>query len=334
MLIRARRFRHIVFVWLVFTCHALAADDRAVLPLAVGEHTAQLNGVKLWYKVAGNGPVCLMPSPAQGYSSVVYVRTLGCMEKLFTMVYIDSRGTGQSGRAQALNQYTWDHLVGDLEALRDHLHQQTIWLMGHSSAGYTVLHYALKHPNRVSGLVLLDTAAFYNWKVRVADENMRLARWKGNPLYDGALKAWYARWRMHSKLEDSELLKIGDEENSKNDEACLALYWSDPKKIQQFDYAFKDDKCTIEGTVGERASKRGAFDLRGELRKVTAPALIVCGDDDFICSPECAVTLHLGLPNSKLLLIEGSGHYPWLEQPKVFETRVPEFLAALGLTVR
>jgi pimeloyl-ACP methyl ester carboxylesterase len=38
----------------------------------------------------------------------------------------------------------------------------------------------------------------------------------------------------------------------------------------------------------------------------------------------------LSLPDSKLLLIEGAGHFPWLEQPEVFNAQVPSFLASLA----
>jgi hypothetical protein len=35
-------------------------------PLAPGEHVAELNGLRLWYKVSGTGPVCLLPNPPWG----------------------------------------------------------------------------------------------------------------------------------------------------------------------------------------------------------------------------------------------------------------------------
>jgi len=79
------------------------------------------------------------------------------------------------------------------------------------------------------------------------------------------------------------------------------------------------------------ASKRFPFDLRDRLKTIKTPALIVVGDDDFICSVEAARRLHLALPNSKLLVIERCGHFPWMEQPAAFEAHVTEFLTALGL---
>src|ERR1035441_2713030 len=67
-----------------------------------GEFTAQINGIKMWYKVSGTGPVCLMPSPAWGLSSDLYIKTLKPMEKIFTMVYHDSRACGRSDPAPSL----------------------------------------------------------------------------------------------------------------------------------------------------------------------------------------------------------------------------------------
>jgi proline iminopeptidase len=298
---------------------ATAAGDAPAGTLKAGEFTVELNGLNLWYKVSGTGPVCLMPTPSWGCSSDLYFRTLGSMEKLFTVVYLDTRGTGRSGQAKSATEYTWDHLVADLDALRAHLKQDRAWLMGHSDGGVQVLHYACQHPQRVSGLVLLDTIAVDDAK-RAADMAARRARRKGQPRYEAAAKV--------------RGLPKTDEEFDKMLTATGPFYWSDPKKAERFKDDFDATKSSVDALEGSVKSKRSGFDLRERLKKVTAPALVVVGDDDFVCSPESATLLHLSLPNSKYLLIEKSGHFPWLEQPRVFETRVPQFLAALGLSAK
>jgi pimeloyl-ACP methyl ester carboxylesterase len=113
--------------------------------------------------------------------------------------------------------------------------------------------------------------------------------------------------------------------------SILPLYWTNPKAAEAFKPAFEAMTISDEAMAGQKASKRFPFDLRDRLKTVKAPALIVVGADDFICSVESARTLHLALSNSKLLVIEECGHFPWMEQSQVFETRVPQFLAALGL---
>lgn len=317
MNIQQNRVWLFTILWATMGGGLAAAGDRPPEPLKSGEYTAELNGLKLWYKVSGSGPVCLMPSPAWGPSSDLYFRTLQSMEKLLTVIYLDSRGTGRSARARSGKEYTWDHLVADLDALRAHLQQDRVWLMGHSEGGVQVLHYAAKYPARVNGLVLLTTYAVEDtsyWD----DFKERKDRRKQQPWFADAVKALDTPPK--TDMEFAEYMK-----------RALPMFWSDPKKID----AFKDDFAALtfsaKAGAGQVQSKRYGFDLRADLKKVTAPALIVVGDDDFICPPEAATRLHLALPNSKLLLIERCGHFPWLEQRSTFEERVPVFLAALGL---
>jgi proline iminopeptidase len=295
--------------------YAVDTQAKAENSLDAGEHTVKLNNMKLWYKVSGTGPVCLMPSPAWGPGSDLYYRTLQSMEKYFTVVYIDSRGTGRSGRAKTTKEYTWDHLVGDLEALRTHFRRDSIWLMGHSAGGAQILHYASKYPKRVSGLILISTGAVNDDK-HVADFNNRMTWRKGEPWYDEAFKAWHSNPKNDEEMK--EWIKMTD-----------PFYWSNPMKSEQFQDDLSTETFSSVALKGEKESNRFPYDLRASLKKVTAPALIIVGDDDFISSPESATIMHLALPNSKLLLIEECGHFPWLEQKDVFEERVPQFLQAL-----
>ncbi len=288
-------------------------------PLSQGEFTAELNGLKLWFKVSGAGPVCLMPSPAWGVSSDPYFRTLQPLEKTFTIVYLDSRGTGRSQRAASTKEYTWDHLVADLEALRAHLKQEKVWLMGHSEGGTQILHYACKHPARVRGLVLLDATAVRDEEAK-QDMASRQQRRKDEPWFPEAMKALQGR--------QSEPVK-SDADLKANLMALMPFYWSDPARIAAHASDFEATSMSAEAWRGQTDSHRYSFDLRDPLKQVRAPALIVVGDDDFVCSPFAAKRLHLCLPNSKLLLIEGAGHFPWLEQPDAFFRDVPVFLEAM-----
>jgi len=276
--------------------------------------------MKLWYKVAGSGPVSLMPSPPWGPAADLYFRTLGCMEKLFTVVYVDSRGTGRSGHAKTLQEYTWDHQVGDLGALRAHLGQESIWLMGHSEGGVQVLQYAVKHPSRVRGLVLLSSCA-------VTDDSAFADMWRrqllrrGEPWYEEAARAF-----------EDDTPPATDEVFAENLKAALPLYWSDPLKIEQFQDDFAAAPPSAHAAIASYESGRYPFDLRRRLKDLSAPTLIVVGDDDIVCSPESATALHLALPRSKLLLIEDCGHFPWMEQAEAFETRISQFLHVMGVT--
>ena len=65
-----------------------------------------------------------------------------------------------------------------------------------------------------------------------------------------------------------------------------------------------------------------SFDLRGDLRTIAAPTLVLVGDDDFIAGRVCADAIVRELPGARLLTIPGAGHFTYVEQPeakKVFE---------------
>lgn len=312
-----------ILPWMSWTAFAFAANEENESPrraLEAGEFIAELNGLKLWYKVSGTGPVCLMPTPAWGPSSDLYFRTLSSMEKIFTVVYLDSRGTGRSECAATAQEYTWDHLVADLEALRAHLEQEEVWMMGHSEGGVQVLAYACKYPERLNGMVLLDSLAVAD-DAQSADMMERAARRMEYSWYDDAMKALASN--PTSPKEFSMML-----------DSILPLYWADPSVAVRFEGDFAATTLSFEAMVGQTESQQFPFDFTAQLKGVKVPTLIVVGDDDFICSPAIARRIHLTLPNSKLLLIEKSGHFPWMEQPAVFEKQVPEFLVALGLPAK
>jgi len=318
---------------------AFAQED----PLKPGEHTAQINGVKQWYKVSGAGPVCLMPSPAWGMTSDMYIKTFKPMEKVFTIVYLDSRACGRSDPAPSLTQYTWADLDADLDGLRAHLGQEQVWVMGHSEGAMEAIHYACKHPKRISGAVLLSVGGI-SGKNLGRDEDAIIASHEGDPRFAEALKV---------TKEWDDLPKTGPE-MAKLLKAQLPLYWYDPAKIAKYADAFGGGSSGGSGgssggsgnanggaggagkvvaREGKKASHRdGLSDITpAEYKNLTAPVLIVSGDSDFVCPLDGATRLHLALHNSKLLVIEQCGHFTWMEQPEVFNTRVPEFLAALGL---
>jgi proline iminopeptidase len=239
-------------------------------------------------------------------SSDLYFRTLKPLEERFTIVYLDSRGTGRSQRAASSTDYTWDHLVADLEALRAHLRQQRVWLMGHSEGGTYVLHYACKYPERVGGLVLLTTSGVQD-EQHQQDVQARTLLRRDQP--------WFA--------EAASTMKAAMQKG-------LPLFYSDVGKLAEHREHFEATSVSVDARRAQNASKRSPFDLTERLKRVHAPALIVVGDEDVLSSPVAANRLHRCLPNSKLLLIEQAGHFPWLEQPRTFFAEVPLFLDALA----
>jgi proline iminopeptidase len=279
-----------------------------------GEHRAQLNGIDLWYRVSGRGPVCLAPSPAWGASSDYLFRSLEPLDALFTMVYLDTRGTGRSERPSSPVAYTWENLTADLEALRRHLRQERIWLMGHSYAGAQAMQYALEHPAHVAGLVLIDTHAADDANFAGDMTARRLAR-QHEPWYAEANPGWELEPRTDEELE--RMLQI-----------LLPFYFVDQEHRERNAAAFAAMSASIQAWRAE--SQRSPFSLVDRLAEIQAPTLVVVGSGDFICSPRQAQRVHHGIAGSKLLLVEDAGHFPWMEQPDAFYDGLRQILPLLG----
>lgn len=285
--------------------------------VAIGEHTFDANGLKLWYKVSGKGPLCIMPTPAWGPSADLYFLSLQIMETRFTMVYLDTRGIGRSEAPASTKDYTWEHLSSDIDALREHLGQEKVWLMGHSEGGIQIQHYTCEHPEKVNGMVLLDTAAAWDVDHEV-DMSFRMIRRADEPWYYEALIA------LGSPRET-------DEEFKKHMMTAMPFYWNDPQRVKFSAEVFAATTFRAAASKGQKDSGRYPFDLREKLGKLSTPAVIIVGEEDYICSPVAASRMHLALKNSKLLVIRDAGHFPWIEQQKAFDQNAMEFLDHLLL---
>jgi len=72
------------------------------------------------------------------------------------------------------------------------------------------------------------------------------------------------------------------------------------------------------------------WDVEDELAEIRCPTLIMCGRHDTQCPLPWSELMHDRIPDSELAVFEGSGHFPFEEEPDGFRAGVGEFLASLG----
>jgi pimeloyl-ACP methyl ester carboxylesterase len=68
-----------------------------------------------------------------------------------------------------------------------------------------------------------------------------------------------------------------------------------------------------------------AFDLRPELPSITAPTLVITGEDDFITGPVCAADF-ADIPGQATVILPRCGHFIFVEAPDRFRDEVTSFL--------
>ncbi len=257
---------------------------------------AHINGTDLFYRVVGTGWPCLVLHGGLGLDHTYLRPWLDPLGDRLQLIYYDQRGNGRSGRPP-LDTLTFAQFCADAEALRVHLQHDRIALLAHSYGGFIGLEYALRYPDRVSHLILLDTAAALDTE----DESDR-------PLQD---------------TQDAPALTT-DAELQQALEAIAPLYYH-TFDAQRASDAFQHVVWSVT------ANHRGAqlleeYNLVARLGEIQAPALCLAGDTDFLCRPAHLETLYRGLPRAELAIIECCGHLPFIERPSDFLYAVRNWL--------
>ena len=284
-------------------------------PLSAGTHDLDIGDVTLRYTVAGHGPVCLMHPGGPGISPH-YLR-MPAVEEQVTAVYLNPAGTGGSGRLPAHpHGYTLDFYRQCAEAVIAHLDQEESYFLGHSYGGLVGLRLALHRPGLLSGLICYDTGPVYGPELYAeADRQVSefARRFSGHPELPAVLAA----------VQRELAPDATDEQHSEALRDTAPLYFADYwARRGEFDPLM--DTVTVTNVLGGE----GPFDFRPELGAVTVPALILVGRHDFIGPPKWSDELRRGIPRSRLVTFEDSGHFAHLEEPRPFATAIGEFVSA------
>ena len=130
--------------------------------LTGGENVALLDrhGVNIYYEVVGSGPAIVF-THGFGASSHMFAGTVERLSADHTVITWDIRGHGRSDYPPDVAHYSPQLAVGDIAALLDAVGARDAVIAGHSLGGYLSLAFNLAHPNRVRGLVLIDTGPGY-----------------------------------------------------------------------------------------------------------------------------------------------------------------------------
>ncbi|HSD60963.1 MAG TPA: prolyl aminopeptidase [Burkholderiales bacterium] len=233
--------------------------------------------------------------------------------KLWHAVLFDQRGCGRSRPAGGVNANTTDHLVQDLERLREHLGIPA-WLVFGGSWGATLaLRYATAHPRRVTGLLLrgsfLGTQRELEWFL-VGLRRFLPEAWEafsaGAPASDaGGLLAWY---RQRAQDPDPAVSLAAASAWNAYESAVMAL--AEPGAPAA---TMPDEAAVARLRVHTHYLAHGCFlpasgALPGAGALAGIPVTLVHGRLDFVCPPENALALARALPEARLRLLEGAGH--------------------------
>jgi pimeloyl-ACP methyl ester carboxylesterase len=270
------------------------------------------DGTRLAYTELGSGPrlVCLPGGPGRASA---YLEDLGGLTADRTLVLLDSRATGRSEVPADPGTLRFDRLADDVEALREHLGEERLDLLGHSAGTMVAQAWASAHPDRVRSLVLVTPSGRLQGSDREDVPELVAAR---------ADEAWYAEAR----------------------EAYDALEFAPPSMQQQlwrsarpFMYGRWDERTQAHAATAETQTSRRAelgFGAEGvdvaalvaSLKAVTAPVLVIGGERDALTGVAAVHAVAGSFPSATTVVVPRAGHFPWVDEPETFAATVRGFL--------
>jgi pimeloyl-ACP methyl ester carboxylesterase len=270
----------------------------------------QAGDTRMYYQKAGSGDMPIVLVHGFGASSFSWRNNLTPIaEAGFTAYAPDMRGFGLSDKSwdESMSQ---DAQVDRLKAFMDAQGIDRAVLAGNSMGGGIVTNFALRYPDRVRGLVLVDPAIYGGANSGIASALIGLPG--------------IQRWGQHVVR-----LMLGD---SSRNASMLKSAWFDPSKLtSEVLSGYRRALQTPDWDISLLALMRDGMsnNLSARLKDLKVPTLIVWGEHDTWISPTNAPKLNQDIAGSKLAIIQDAGHVPHEEQPAEFNQLLIEFANGL-----
>lgn len=258
---------------------------------------ATINGARIRYERAGSGmPVILLHAGiADRRMWEPQVRPLA---KHFDVIRPDMRGFGES----ELPPVKWS-ARGDLLALMDELQLKPAHLVGCSMGSALALDFALDHPERISKLVLVGPSI-------------------GGANFGRKYPEVFAEIRAADEAQDMDALNHAEMRLFLDGPNRPAGYVKGPVRELFLDMNGKAIAVDSDAAPDEELDPPAA----GRLEEITAPSLVVVGDEDVPTVFDAVELLMESLPHARKAVIHDAAHLPNLEHPEEFNRIVLDFL--------
>jgi proline iminopeptidase len=272
------------------------------------------DGTRLHVDVIGDDAlpplVVLAGGPAR---HPVYLGDLGGLSTRRRLIVLHQRGVGRSESGSSTAAASWPELAEDVEAMRRWLDVDRLELLGHSAGTRVAVSYAARYPHRLDRLCLITPPA--TWLVDTDDDSAEIiARHAAEDWYPGFLEALPALLAAPDSASGNRLFP-----------AVAPIAWGEWDDIAREHerlgawHPAAQDAFVHTPTIDE------VEDIRDALRAVTAPVLVVAGSEDGLTGLAPVVALAKRFPLGQAIVLDGCGHYPWVEQPRSFVAAVHGF---------
>ncbi len=272
-------------------------------------HISTDDGVKLYYQEVGSGiPIVFVHEFAgDSRSWEAQFRHFG---RRYRCIAYNARGFPPSDVPEGVERYSQARARDDIRAVLDGLEIDKAHIVGLSMGGFATLHFGFTYPLRARSLTIggCGYGAAPDQRQKFIEEAERGA----------------ARFEEIGMVKAAEAYALGP--------TRVQFQNKDPRGWREF-----ADQLAEHSTTGAALTMRGVqrlrpslFDLTEEMKKITAPTLIITGDEDWPCL-EPGLLMKRMISSAGLVVMPHCGHTINLEDPDAYNKHLDDFLYAAEL---
>jgi proline iminopeptidase len=276
----------------------------------------QIRNASLFVKIVGEGyPLVLMHGgPSLDHTTLLPLEPLADQ---FTLVFYDHRCNGRSEGVD-ISTMTLDNLTADADALRQELGFDQWAVLGHSFGGNVALEYALRYPQSLSRLILMNTCGDQWWASHNAPEMLAKRGYSTDTVE--AARRFY-----NGQVTPDEYLPTVMRFIGAYSYHSSFLYHPKILTLAQKMGLGPPIKMRPEALIFGYQALR-SWSVMERLGEIQVPTLVTAGRYDFLFPPEHQAILADRIPNARLELIEAAGHNPQMEQTDLVIQIIRSFL--------
>ena len=272
-------------------------------------HITTDDGVKLYYQEVGTGiPIVFVHEFAGDCRSwEAQFRHFG---QRYRCIAYNARGFPPSDVPQGVERYSQARARDDIRAVLDGLNIDKAHIVGLSMGGFATLHFGFAYPDRARSLTIggCGYGAAPDQRKQFAEE----------------AEAAAVRFEDIGMAKAAETYALGP--------TRVQFQNKDPRGWREFadqlaEHSGKGSALTMRGVQSRRPS---LFDLTAEMKKITAPTLIITGDEDWACL-EPGFLMKRMISNAGLVVMPNCGHTINLEDPDAYNGHLDDFFHAVEL---
>ena len=256
------------------------------------------DGTRIHYEVTGKpGATPILMIQGLGASKNAWNLQRIAMATRFRIISFDNRGAGRSDKPR--EPFTLEQMAEDAIAVLDAAGIETAHVVGASMGGVISQIVAVKHPHRVRSLTLVCTACRnHPWRQELLQSWAKTAEEKGMIEVGKEAAQWVMSPRSFRRL-------------------VPAFTWMGPLAALRPRHSFVSQIHAILNT---------REDLVDQLSTITAPTMVIVGNQDILTPRGDSEEIAERIPNAELVVISGAAHGLMMEHSSTFNKILIEFL--------